>query len=102
MANLNTYVNVDGTWYGPNDDVPAAVAKRITNPNVWGGDAPVTQNTGASTTSGGETQEPPRGGAGSGADVWREFLTGQGVTDLPEDANRDDLVALWDARKSEG
>ncbi len=33
---LNTYVHVDGVQYGPDDDVPAEVAKKIDNPDVWG------------------------------------------------------------------
>ncbi len=33
---LNTYVHVDGVQYGPDDDVPADVAKKIENPDVWG------------------------------------------------------------------
>ncbi len=33
---LNTYVHVDGAQYGPDDDVPAEVAKKIDNPDVWG------------------------------------------------------------------
>lgn len=32
---LNTYVHVDGVAYGPDDDVPAEVAKKIDNPDVW-------------------------------------------------------------------
>jgi hypothetical protein len=32
---LNTYVHVDGKAYGPDDDVPAEVAKKIDNPDVW-------------------------------------------------------------------
>jgi hypothetical protein len=32
---LNSYVYVDGKGYGPDDDVPAEVAKRIDNPDVW-------------------------------------------------------------------
>lgn len=34
---LRTYVHVDGQAYGPNDDVPAEVAKRIENPKAWEG-----------------------------------------------------------------
>lgn len=34
---LNTYVHVDGQAYGPGSDVPAEVAERITNPDVWEG-----------------------------------------------------------------
>lgn len=32
---LKTYVHVDGVQYGPDDDVPVEVAKKITNPDVW-------------------------------------------------------------------
>ncbi len=32
---LNTYVHVDGVQYGPDDTVPADVAKKIENPDVW-------------------------------------------------------------------
>lgn len=34
---LNTYVHVEGEAYGPDDEVPADVAKQITNPDVWEG-----------------------------------------------------------------
>lgn len=40
--------------------------------------------------------EPPRTGAGSGKDRWREFLTAAGVAfDASDD--REDLQAIWDA-----
>lgn len=32
---LATYVHIDGEVYGPDDKVPADVAKRITNPKAW-------------------------------------------------------------------
>lgn len=32
---LNTYVHVRGAVYGPDADVPAEVAEKISNPNVW-------------------------------------------------------------------
>jgi hypothetical protein len=32
---LVAHVYVDGEVYGPGDDVPASVAKKITNPNAW-------------------------------------------------------------------
>lgn len=35
---LNTFVHVDGVAYGPEDDIPAAVAKKITAPDVWADD----------------------------------------------------------------
>lgn len=36
---LVTYVHVDGRVYGPGVDVPADVAKRISNPDVWAHEA---------------------------------------------------------------
>lgn len=33
---LTQTVHVDGITYGPDDDVPAKVAERITNPSAWG------------------------------------------------------------------
>jgi len=32
---LSTYVHIDGVAYGPDDEVPAEVAERITAPGVW-------------------------------------------------------------------
>lgn len=32
---LATYVHVDGVEYGPDSEVPAEVAKKITNDDVW-------------------------------------------------------------------
>ena len=32
---LAVYVHVDGVQYGPDEDVPAEVAKKIDNPDVW-------------------------------------------------------------------
>jgi hypothetical protein len=32
---LAVFVTVDGTQYGPDDDVPAEVAEKIENPDVW-------------------------------------------------------------------
>ncbi len=35
---LTTYVHVNGSVYGPDDDVPADVAKQIENPKAWAKD----------------------------------------------------------------
>lgn len=32
---LAAFVQVDGVVYGPDDSVPADVAKKITNPKAW-------------------------------------------------------------------
>lgn len=41
--------------------------------------------------------EPPRAGRGSSEDAWREYATGLGI-DVPNDAGRDDIIALVDAQ----
>ncbi len=33
---LAGFVTVNGTTYGPDDDLPADVAKQIDNPKAWG------------------------------------------------------------------
>ena len=33
---LASYVHVEGQVYGPDADVPAEVAEKITNPKAWG------------------------------------------------------------------
>jgi len=94
MAKLNTFVNVDGTWYGPDDDVPSEVASQIKNPNVWAdGDAPA-----AASGEGDEVKEPPRGGPGSSADAWRTFLKSKDV-EVPTDASAKDMQTVWDSKK---
>jgi hypothetical protein len=32
---LATNVEVDGTWYGPGDEIPDEIAAKIRNPKVW-------------------------------------------------------------------
>lgn len=36
---LTAYVHVDGVVYGPEDDLPAEIAKKITNPAAWSSDS---------------------------------------------------------------
>lgn len=65
------------------------------SPPEEGGD----EDTDSADSAPADVEEPPRGGAGSGAAEWRAFLTAQGVT-IPDDADtRDDLIALWDNRQ---
>ncbi len=47
-----------------------------------------------------EVPEPPRGGAGSGVEAWREYATRTGV-EFDEDASRDDIVAAVDLAREE-
>lgn len=44
-----------------------------------------------------QPQEPPRSGAGSGVGAWREYAAALGV-EHPEDASRDEIVALIDSK----
>lgn len=93
MAKLNTYVNVDGTWYGPGDGVPSKVASQITNPKVWADGGDVAESSG----EGVEVKEPPRGGPGSSADAWRAFMVSHGF-EVPDDATAKDMQSSWDSR----
>lgn len=80
--------------FGPGDILPAWAARAITNPDVWAdGDdelAPAPPDGG-----GGSSGEPPRGGPGSGRDAWAAYAESKGIA-VPEDATRDDIVALVD------
>jgi hypothetical protein len=99
---LNTHVHVDGKVYGPDDDVPADVAKQITNPDVWdGGDADGNADSDTTGESGDtEVVEPPRGGPGSSVSAWTEFAQSKNL-DVPAGASAKDIQALWDARNQE-
>lgn len=44
--------------------------------------------------------EPPRGGAGSGVDAWRDYAIQTGV-ELDDDMNRDDIIAAVDLAREE-
>lgn len=78
---LATYVHVDGQAYGPDDDVPADVAAKITNPAAWGEAVTASQD-----------GPPPQSGRGSGTDAWVAYAASAGV-DVPDDAGRDDIIA---------
>jgi hypothetical protein len=103
VRTLNMHVHVDGVWYRPGATPPPEVAKRITNPDVWAGDAEPEQATPApgkdtGEATGGNLPEPPRAGKGSGTDAWLAYAKDQRI-EVPEDAGRDDIIALVDARK---
>jgi hypothetical protein len=91
---LNTRVYVDGSWYGPDVDVPAEVADLITNPDVWAEGGPTEPKAEAPAA---KVKEPPRGGPGSSADAWRSFMVAQGY-EVPDDASAKDMQSAWDAR----
>lgn len=98
---LNTFVTVDGEWYGPDDDVPDDVAKRIGD-HAWddgdqGDDEPadvgfVDPSAQQSPTPTGAGEAPPRSGRGSGIEAWRAYAERNGIgTD--SDMTREDIIA---------
>lgn len=97
MDKLTAFVNVDGAWYGPDDDVPGEVAAKIQNPKVWAsGSAPAAAEDEPAKVDD-EVKEPPRGGPGSSADAWRTFMVAKEF-EVPEGASAKDMQAAWDAR----
>lgn len=46
-------------------------------------------------------EEPPRGGSNGTREAWATFLTEQGIDypEDPEEAGRNDLIAIWDNRE---
>lgn len=89
---LVTYVNVDGQVYGPDDDVPADIAKEITNPKAWGEGSTDAAGTAASDGP------PPRSGKGSGIDAWTAYAASfDPPVEVADDASRDDVIAAIEA-----
>ncbi len=90
---LATFVHVNGSVYGPDDDVPADVAALISNPKAWAEQpAGAQQKAGA----GSESEIPPKGGAGSGAEHWRAYAAKVDV-EIADDASREDVIAALEA-----
>ncbi|WP_406459733.1 hypothetical protein OH768_33675 [Streptomyces sp. NBC_01622] len=93
---LIAYVHVDGKAYGPDSEVPAAVAKRIGD-HAWT-DADSSAEAPTPTGEGGGTgdEAPPRSGRGSGVDAWRAFAEQHDV-EVAADASREDIIAAAEA-----
>lgn len=90
--------------FGPDDVVPAWAAEKITNPKAWAADdvvvpvaevAPPAAATGTPAHSA-PLEPPPKGGPGSGHEAWAKYAEQLGV-DIPEGANRDDIIAAVEA-----
>ncbi|WP_406337373.1 hypothetical protein [Streptomyces sp. NBC_00649] len=88
---LIAYVHVAGVAYGPGDEVPPEVAKRI-GAHAWADDDQDADDDQAPAAS----EAPPRSGRGSGIEAWRAFAEQHGV-DVAEDATRDDVIAACEA-----
>lgn len=67
--------------FAAGDEVPGWAANKITFPDAW------TEDVG---------DEPPRAGRGSGLEAWQAHLDTHDI-DYPDDASRDDLIAIFDA-----
>lgn len=88
---LTAYVHAGGRWYGPDDDVPAEVARQIGD-HAWSDD-PAIQRPPAPTGAGGRAVDvPPRSGRGSGIEAWRRYAERHGV-DAGPDMSREDIIA---------
>jgi hypothetical protein len=87
------YVHVDGTRYGPDDEVPPAVAKRIGDHAWTDADSSAEMPSPAGEGGSGKTDEaPPRSGRGSGVEAWRAYAE-QNDLDVAADASREDIIA---------
>lgn len=103
-----------GVSYPAGTTATAELSRIVTNPRAWEGedgkrsvavslDANVDSfaaNMESADASTAEVQEPPRGGAGSGETAWRAYAAHLGI-EIPEDADRGDIIALVDARNSD-
>ncbi|WP_405674893.1 hypothetical protein OG292_03250 [Streptomyces sp. NBC_01511] len=90
MKRLIAYVHVDGVAYGPNDEIPVKVAKRIGD-HAW---ADVAEAPAVEPDDDGDQGDdaPRRSGRGSGVEAWLAFAEAHGVgTD--SGMSRDDIIA---------
>ncbi|EST22776.1 hypothetical protein [Streptomyces niveus] len=98
MKRLIAYVHVGGVAYGPNDEVPPDVAKRIGD-HAWTDVTEVEDDLDDQDDAGGgspESDPPPRSGRGSGVEAWRTFAEQHDV-EVAADASREDIVAACEA-----
>ncbi|SDL33088.1 hypothetical protein [Streptomyces indicus] len=100
---LIAYVHVAGAVYGPGDDVPPEVARRI-GAHAWapadgdqddGGEQQL-DDQGDGDQAPAPSEAPPRSGRGSGVEAWRKFAEQHDV-EVPADATREDVIAACEA-----
>ncbi|MEO5920616.1 MAG: hypothetical protein ABIQ01_05675 [Pseudolysinimonas sp.] len=80
----------------PGKSVPADLAKLITNPKAWSGDAPApeeSESSGSGSGDSGTLSKPPVAGAGSSGDDWKAYAVQEGIS-VPDGAKKADIVAL--------
>ncbi|MFQ6851270.1 hypothetical protein K7395_24735 [Streptomyces filamentosus] len=97
---LIAHVHVDGVAYGPDDEIPARVLRRIGDHAFAAPDQDDDAGSGDDDQddggSGGGDGAPPRSGRGSGVEAWREFAEQHDV-EVPAGATRDDIIAACEA-----
>ncbi len=77
-------VNVGGTWYGPDDELPRDVVARITNPAAWEGGKVPDLDTGPAPRTAGEGDDTPP--ADDDPDEQGDDQTGEAATTRPRKA----------------
>jgi hypothetical protein len=98
--------NGEAQWYGPDDTVPAAVAKQITNPSAWAdsdGDPDASDDAGGSRDGGDGSDKAPSYSSMKKADLEAEVASrneGRAADDIIEVEGKGtvaDLVAALEA-----
>lgn len=105
MAKLNTHVTVHDQngapiTFGPDVELPEWAARKISNPYVWDGDAPVFDTEPADEEIDEDAEnEPARSGRGSGLALWQGYAKSLDI-EVPEGADRTAIIALVDEHKA--
>jgi len=86
-------VVVGGQHVAAGTEETAELKAAVTNPVAWVGESDLPDEAPQGP------EEPPRGGPKATADAWRTHAAALGV-EVPEDASRDDIVALVDAHNT--
>ncbi len=100
VANFFDHAAEGGTpmWYRLGDKVPADVVKRLGDSEALfdrdGGDDEPDEQPDDKGSS--KSEIPAKAGAGSSRDAWAAYAKANDV-EVPEDAKRDDIIALLDA-----
>lgn len=121
QRHLAAWVIIDGQAFGPEHDLPADIAARITNPHAWPPDVPALADVPAGSAIDGSDADmpglmasaksssiprvtndraaprdaavpPPRSGKGSGADAWKAYAHAVNV-DIEANADRGEIIA---------
>lgn len=105
MRKLKICVHVDGVRYGPDDELSAEVAEKITNPDVWaeGSDLPEPVVDEPPAPAADTDQDPNRPRGNASREEWATYATGK--VEVTGQMSRDDIKAAVDqhlAAKQQG